>query len=68
MLTSGGGGDGIHGRIGGRTGGRKRPFVDGTAMFPLAEVGMKSCDQLPGDDSGTLVINAYKIYVKPTGG
>ncbi len=113
----------IHGRIGGR----KRPFVDGVAMFLLADVGMKPCDQLHGDDcptpwdyccepreslhaktatiqvvgpdgkplrerikgahglkalveivvagkiaqrddSGTLVINADKIYVKPTGG
>jgi len=34
----------IHGRIGGRA----KPFVDGVAMFLLADVDMKSCDELGG--------------------
>jgi len=35
----------IHGRIGGR----KQPFVDGAAVFLLADAGMKSCAELHGD-------------------
>lgn len=33
----------------GRVGGRKDPFVDGSAMFLLADAEMKSCDELHGD-------------------
>lgn len=33
----------------GRIGGRKKPFVDGVAMFILADAGMKTCDELHGD-------------------
>jgi len=35
----------IHGRIGGR----REPFVDGVAVFLLADTGMKSCAELHGD-------------------
>ncbi len=35
----------VHGRVGGR----EEPFVDGIAMFLLADAEMKSCDELHGD-------------------
>jgi len=35
----------VHGRIGGRV----RPFVDGAAVFLLADTGMKTCADLHGD-------------------
>ncbi|UCF32965.1 MAG: hypothetical protein JSV78_11600 [Phycisphaerales bacterium] len=35
----------VHGRIGGR----KEPFVDGAAMFMLADVNMRPCNELHGD-------------------
>lgn len=37
----------------GRIGGRKDPFVDGVAMFLLADASMKSCDELHGDTCKT---------------
>jgi hypothetical protein len=110
----------------GRIGGRVEPFVDGAAVFLLADKSMKACNELPGDgcptpwdycceprdslaaktatvqvvdadgkplrvglegrnglkpaaeltiagevaqrESGSLVINARKIYVKPSDG
>ena len=33
----------------GRIGGRKEPFVEGVAIFLLADASMKSCDELHGD-------------------
>ncbi len=39
--------------IRGRIGGRRDPFVDGVAMFLLADEGMKSCDQRHGDSCKT---------------
>jgi len=33
----------------GRIGGRREPFVEGSAMFLLADAEMKSCDELHGD-------------------
>ncbi|MHC5109023.1 MAG: hypothetical protein ACYTHJ_03995 [Planctomycetota bacterium] len=37
----------------GRVGGRKEPFVDGVAIFLLADSTMKSCDELHGDTCTT---------------
>jgi hypothetical protein len=39
----------VHGRIGGRV----NPFVDGAAVFLLADSSMKSCDELHGDSCKT---------------
>ncbi len=37
----------------GRVGGRQEPFVDGAAVFLLADAGMKSCRELHGDSCKT---------------
>jgi len=39
----------VHGRIGGR----REPFVDGAAVFLLADTGMKTCAELHGDTCPT---------------
>lgn len=39
----------VHGRIGGRP----KPFVDGAAVFLLADASMKTCDELHGDGCPT---------------
>ncbi len=35
--------------VSGRIGGRAKPFVDGAAVFLLADLGMKPCNELHGD-------------------
>jgi hypothetical protein len=39
--------------IEGRIGGRRSPFVEGMAVFVLADSSMKSCDELHGDSCKT---------------
>jgi hypothetical protein len=39
--------------ITGRIGGRKNPFVDGAAIFLLADTSMKACNELHGDTCPT---------------
>lgn len=39
----------VHGRIGGR----RKPFVDGAAVFLLADISLKPCNELHGDSCPT---------------
>jgi hypothetical protein len=37
----------------GRVGGRVEPFVEGRAAFQIVDLGIKSCEQMPGDSCET---------------